>query len=299
MKFIVVLVFYALRAIMYSFFTLSYQFFFPDNASFLSLHHHNPPYCQFITPPTHSLLTHLITIQDQQHRQSASVIHTNVGGSVGSKSSCHQAGGGGVGEKTHTRSSMGRSLSRGGASPGSLEGMRRGSQELVIVPIPRKQRKGSIGDVDGDGEGEGHSLALSSIPGGSRPGDSEREREGEGSEVDGRSVEHVVERKGERRSDDDGGGGGGGGTRRGDEVTRRNVVPADVTTVNEKTTTLSANHDPIWDILVVDDSPLNRKMLMKTLRAAGHVVEVRYSIIVVILLSIDTVTPSITHIIDP
>ena len=27
---------------------------------------------------------------------------------------------------------------------------------------------------------------------------------------------------------------------------------------------------PKWDILVVDDSPLNRKMLMKTLRAAGH-----------------------------
>ena len=28
-----------------------------------------------------------------------------------------------------------------------------------------------------------------------------------------------------------------------------------------------------WDILVVDDSALNRKMLMRTLRAAGHEVE--------------------------
>ena len=30
---------------------------------------------------------------------------------------------------------------------------------------------------------------------------------------------------------------------------------------------------PKWDILVVDDSPLNRKMLVKTLRAAGHTCE--------------------------
>ena len=30
---------------------------------------------------------------------------------------------------------------------------------------------------------------------------------------------------------------------------------------------------PKWDILVVDDSPLNRKMLAKTLRAAGHTCE--------------------------
>ena len=30
---------------------------------------------------------------------------------------------------------------------------------------------------------------------------------------------------------------------------------------------------PKWDILVVDDSPLNRKMLIKTLRAAGHTCE--------------------------
>ena len=28
-----------------------------------------------------------------------------------------------------------------------------------------------------------------------------------------------------------------------------------------------------WDILVVDDSPLNRKMLLRTLRASGHAVE--------------------------
>ena len=30
---------------------------------------------------------------------------------------------------------------------------------------------------------------------------------------------------------------------------------------------------PHWDVLIVDDSPLNRKMLMRTLRAAGHIVE--------------------------
>ena len=49
------------------------------------------------------------------------------------------------------------------------------------------------------------------------------------------------------------------------------VAPVNALTVVEQDVNVPAS--PKWDILVVDDSPLNRKMLMKTLRAAGHTCE--------------------------
>ena len=43
--------------------------------------------------------------------------------------------------------------------------------------------------------------------------------------------------------------------------------------ISSKRDIIQATISPKWNILIVDDSPLNRKMLMKTLRAAGHTCE--------------------------
>ena len=53
----------------------------------------------------------------------------------------------------------------------------------------------------------------------------------------------------------------------GQTTARVNVAVMKPDTVVPSTTITSS---PIWDVLVVDDSALNRKMLVKTLRAAGH-----------------------------
>ena len=71
-----------------------------------------------------------------------------------------------------------------------------------------------------------------------------------------------------------GDGGGGGGESNG--IRNR---PADILVnqpIGASAVLPSSQLELVWDILVVDDSPLNRKMLMKTMKAAGHVVEVLY-----------------------
>ena len=51
------------------------------------------------------------------------------------------------------------------------------------------------------------------------------------------------------------------------------IEEQNVHVVTPKKDTTHSFSSPKWVILVVDDSPLNRKMLMKTLRAAGHTCE--------------------------
>ena len=51
------------------------------------------------------------------------------------------------------------------------------------------------------------------------------------------------------------------------------LVPVHITTDNLNVSAAVATASPKWNILLVDDSPLNRKMLAKTLRAAGHTCE--------------------------